>query len=308
MPSRIIREGINSSERVEMLTAEAEVFYRRIMTIVDDFGRFPANPTLIRSAAWPLAPDKYTNAHIEKWLHECEGAALLRLYAVGKKQFLEYLDFRQQKRAKKSKYPDPPDDKQVQSECEANAKQVRSESALVTSAPHSDSIVCFKKKDGLSSSDGVDKNPPPPVSPETVNIDVIAETIYALHPKQKDRFEAMHTIVALDKLVREKGLALTPGGPIIRDTAEFWEQLQQIHAAWCRSKDWTKEGGRYCPKLHEWLDDRGWLKWPADVPRASKPALLSMPPRDEPPAMTDDDWREMDAVFAKTVEQQSVAS
>ena len=43
MPSRIIRDGILTSERINALTERAELFYRRLMSVVDDYGRFPAN-------------------------------------------------------------------------------------------------------------------------------------------------------------------------------------------------------------------------------------------------------------------------
>ena len=40
MPNRIIREGILSSDRVDQLDPPAEVFYRRLMSKVDDHGLF----------------------------------------------------------------------------------------------------------------------------------------------------------------------------------------------------------------------------------------------------------------------------
>ncbi len=39
MPNRIIREGILTSEAVNSLSWEAEVFFRRLLSVVDDFGR-----------------------------------------------------------------------------------------------------------------------------------------------------------------------------------------------------------------------------------------------------------------------------
>jgi hypothetical protein len=44
MPNRELREGILTSERINALTFPAEVFYRRLMSVVDDFGRCPAHP------------------------------------------------------------------------------------------------------------------------------------------------------------------------------------------------------------------------------------------------------------------------
>ena len=107
MPNRILREGIITSERVASLSWQAEVFYRRLMSVVDDFGRYFAKPMALRAACFPMQLDRVKDADIEKWSAELVENRLLRLYEVDGTTFLELLDFRQQVRAKKSKYPDP---------------------------------------------------------------------------------------------------------------------------------------------------------------------------------------------------------
>lgn len=37
------------------------------------------------------------------------------------------------------------------------------------------------------------------------------------------------------------------------------QAVDAAHEALCQSPDWTKQGGRFCPKLAEWLEDRGWM-------------------------------------------------
>jgi hypothetical protein len=106
MPSRILREGILTSERIARLGWADEVFYRRLMSVVDDFGRYYAHPALLRAALYPLQLDKVSDSDIGKWLTACVNAALVRVYpASDGKRYLELLDFRQQVRAKDSKYP-----------------------------------------------------------------------------------------------------------------------------------------------------------------------------------------------------------
>lgn len=108
MPNRIIREGILTSERVEPLNWAEEVFYRRLMSVVDDFGRYYARPALLRAACYPLLLTKVSDSDIEKWLTACVNAALVRVYpALDGKRYLELLDFRQQVRAVASKFPAP---------------------------------------------------------------------------------------------------------------------------------------------------------------------------------------------------------
>ncbi len=126
MPNRILREGILTSPRIAKLTWASEAFYRRLHSVVDDFGRFHAHPMLLRAACYPLQLDKVSDSDIGKWLGETQKAALVRVYEVAEQRYLELLDFRQQVRATKSKFPNPlADAAQVCSECVADAEQVR---------------------------------------------------------------------------------------------------------------------------------------------------------------------------------------
>ncbi len=68
MPVRVLREGILTSERVDKLSLPAEVLYRRLMSVVDDFGRFSGNPKLLRAACYPLRLDMVSDADIMQWL------------------------------------------------------------------------------------------------------------------------------------------------------------------------------------------------------------------------------------------------
>lgn len=107
MPNRILREGIVSSERVCSLSWAEEVFYRRLHSVVDDFGRYYAKAALLRAACYPLQLDKTSDSDIAKWLAASQGAGLVRLYSVENKEYLELVDFKQQVRAKASKFPAP---------------------------------------------------------------------------------------------------------------------------------------------------------------------------------------------------------
>lgn len=127
MPNRILREGILTSPRIAKLSWPAEVFYRRLHSVVDDYGRYHAHPMLLRAACYPLQLDKVSDSDIGKWMRETAEAALVRVYpAEDGKDYLELLDFRQQVRAAKSKFPPPMTDaQQMLSKCVADAQQVR---------------------------------------------------------------------------------------------------------------------------------------------------------------------------------------
>ena len=108
MPDRILRPGILTSDAVCSLSWAEEVFYRRLHSIIDDFGRYSADPRLLRAAAYPLQMDKVSNSDIASWIASCVKAGLVRSYSSNGKWFVEVTKFNQRLRAKKSKCPDPP--------------------------------------------------------------------------------------------------------------------------------------------------------------------------------------------------------
>jgi hypothetical protein len=100
----------------------AELFYRRLLSAVDDFGRldaripylmmvlFPRNPP--RTPFKPDFPDKITVTEeaISTWLKECTTGAkpLVKLYSVDGHPYLQVANFKQRLRIMRSKYPCPP--------------------------------------------------------------------------------------------------------------------------------------------------------------------------------------------------------
>ncbi len=108
MPNRILREGIIESERINELTPEAELFYRRLMSKVDDYGRFHGHPALVLAACYPLQLDRISQAKILEWMAECADGhiALILLYEVAGKKYLQINNFGQRERTD-SKFPAP---------------------------------------------------------------------------------------------------------------------------------------------------------------------------------------------------------
>ena len=109
MPNRYIRESAIESEGVNSLSWQAEVFYRRLLNRVDDFGRFTASVKLLRASLFPLQLEKVSEKDIEKLLKEAAKAGLLATYIVDNKPLLALAKW-EQGRAKVSKYPPPPAD------------------------------------------------------------------------------------------------------------------------------------------------------------------------------------------------------
>jgi len=121
MPARWIREGILSSDRVDQLDDAAEVFYRRLMSKVDDYGFFDARPSMLRASLYPLRVDRVSDEQLLGWLTQCINAGLLLLYQVHGKTYLQLLDTRWSRRSE-PKFPKPT----------SNCKQLRATANPIT--------------------------------------------------------------------------------------------------------------------------------------------------------------------------------
>jgi hypothetical protein len=147
MPTRIIRDGILTSERIQSLGWAEEVFYRRIMSIVDDYGRYYAKPALLRAACYPLLLQKVSDSDIEKWLTACVNSALVRVYpAKDGKRYMEILDFKQRTRTP-SKFPSFDEDYSVGGQTSAGCGQMPANVGLVGGVGVvGDEVVCVDVK------------------------------------------------------------------------------------------------------------------------------------------------------------------
>jgi len=157
MPSRILREGILTSEPVNKLSDQAELFYRRLMSIVDDYGRFYANPSIVRAYCYPLKLDRVSEADVKQMISDCKANGLILIYRAG--QYLAVANFRQQTRSE-SKFPQPTADELLNNGFTIDSFYTKSESYSDTksdtkSRATKDEIVLYCKSIGLPESDGV---------------------------------------------------------------------------------------------------------------------------------------------------------
>lgn len=107
MPVRMIREGILDSGAVNSLSLRGENFYRRLMSVVDDYGRFDGRVEILRARLYCLQLGSWTEKNVEAALNECVSVGLVSRYVVDNKPFVVIEKFGQTARSK-PKYPDPP--------------------------------------------------------------------------------------------------------------------------------------------------------------------------------------------------------
>lgn len=109
MPNRIIKESICTSESIGCLSWFEEVLFYRIIVACDDFGRYDGRPVIIKNKLFPLR-EKLSARQVADGLTKLASVGLICLYEADGKQYLyipTWLEH-QSKRAKSSKFPDPP--------------------------------------------------------------------------------------------------------------------------------------------------------------------------------------------------------
>jgi len=80
--------------------------------------------------------------------------------------------------------------------------------------------------------------------------------IWDRHPRKTGRY------LAEQAFAQALAEALNP--------AALAAEIERVHAAWCDSEDWRKQGGRFAPELHRWLRERRWLDGPPQVPEEER--------------------------------------
>jgi hypothetical protein len=109
MPNRILKESICTSDNLDTVSPEAEVFFYRLMVQVDDYGCYDARLPILRSRCYPLRPAAVTEEHIKAWLMDLVGAGLVEVYSVNGRPYVHLVTWadHQQIRAHRRKFPGP---------------------------------------------------------------------------------------------------------------------------------------------------------------------------------------------------------
>ena len=237
MPNRIIRKGILRSGRVNALSPRAELFYRRLMSVVDDFGRYHAEPATLRSDCYPTRPNVPLRL-IRAWLDECARAGLVVLYEVAGSKFLEYRDFRQQQRAKTSEFPPMP------STCAADAQQMKSFAHLDVGA-----VVVVDEGAGAVVDEGATPADEPPATP--------TKPIKGEPPgflRWWDAYPRKSTDGRVLRTSRKKCLDKWKSAHLEDDAGAILDCLVQSKG----SKSWLKDGGKWIWNSLRFLNEEPW--------------------------------------------------
>lgn len=112
MPNRIIKESIRTSDTLSSVSAEAERLFWRIVVSSDDYGRFDARPKVILGQCLSSFIGEINIEQVKEWLRELARVKLITIYKTSDGGlYLQLTNWskHQTPRAKKSKFPSPPE-------------------------------------------------------------------------------------------------------------------------------------------------------------------------------------------------------
>lgn len=104
MPQRFLRPGITTSRCWDACSWQGQSFYIRLITLVDDFGRYEADFTLLKSHAFPLRED-IRAPQVQKLCEELQANQLAVFYKSDGKAYVQLLKWEEKPRASESRYP-----------------------------------------------------------------------------------------------------------------------------------------------------------------------------------------------------------
>lgn len=102
MPARMVRDWTDSL-RFEGLSAEAERLFMRLIMKADDYGRFHADPRLIKAACFPLV--EVDSGCLQGWLVELSDRKLILPYEAEGRSCLVIIGFGQRLKKSRAKFP-----------------------------------------------------------------------------------------------------------------------------------------------------------------------------------------------------------
>ena len=121
MPQRFLRPGLRDSDKWNACSFAAQSLYIRLLTLVDDYGRYDARISIIKGHAMALRDD-VNPQHCAALRSELQSNALLLVYACDGKECLQLTNWQERARGA-SRYPAPTDSNTLRNPAESCGAQ-----------------------------------------------------------------------------------------------------------------------------------------------------------------------------------------
>lgn len=132
MPQRFLRPGITTSDPWNSVSFGAQSFYIRILTLVDDFGRYDGRVPILHGQCFALRDDVKPQ-HTAAFRSELQQAGLILVYEADGKEYLQITKWQERARGDRSKYPEF--QRSQESAAERSGTQEKDASLAIASSP-----------------------------------------------------------------------------------------------------------------------------------------------------------------------------
>jgi len=225
--TRSIKPGFFKNEDLAELPYQDRLCFAGLWTLADREGRLEDRPRRIRGDLFPYDHE----IDMEACLLRLDAKGFIVRYESGGQKYISIpkwnLHQKPHNKEQPSVIPDrgEPLPRQVQAPTQVGASPLlAAPSTLLSGLPST--LNTDEAETDFSTSDWV-------------------ESVYARHPKKRDKSLAEGALVAALKSGK-----LTP------------VDFDRTHAAWCATEEWTKNNGYFAPKLAEWVSDEGYRYMP----------------------------------------------
>jgi hypothetical protein len=239
MPQRFLRPGITTSDRWNSVSFEAQSLYIRILTLVDDFGRYDARVAILHGQCFALRPEikPQRTAGLRS---ELQQAGLIDVYTVDGREYLEITQWQERARSNASKFPGKSQVIDISTPA-ADGGEIPQNPASLVQRPSTIAIV-----------------------PSTiVHRPAIKRQRTARTPLECAGFKEFWQAYPRKEAIADAEEAWTKNGCI-----EFLPQILAAITAWRTSKAWTEDAGRWIPHPASWLNKR---RWNDELPTIGQP-------------------------------------
>lgn len=155
MANRFITSSVCFDEKLNKLSWFDEVFFYRLLTACDNFGRADARESVLKAKIFPLK--NITFSQIKGALNSLQSAGIVELYIVDGRPFLQIVDWgeHQQVRGKRSLFPDPPQNvENVWKSCGNRVENSLISNDIKCYHMISSDITCYQKEEKASPKKG----------------------------------------------------------------------------------------------------------------------------------------------------------
>lgn len=244
--ARIIKPGFFTNEELGSCPMQTRLLYIGLWTLADRAGILEYRPLRIKAQIFP-----FDSVNVEKSLSQLAERGLILIYQVDTEKYISIPSWQKHQK---------PHAKEQPSSLPAPTLVVVDHN-LGSGQPQPRSLPARPLTLNPIPGNPLSCNPPPKtataVETDPPDLSDLAHSIHARHPRHR-----RPTLQATERALAQ----------ICMDTPDPLARAQGIddgHAGWVASNEWTREGGRYVPHLLKYLDPVNGL-WMTDPPEAKE--------------------------------------